>query len=54
MFRFNKKIDTLNYEEIKMFYLMLNKYKQQHPCFDVNKVIIKLFPNLDLSKINAN
>lgn len=55
MLRFNKclnrEISSVGDIEIIKFYTMLLKYKSRHPNFKINKVINRLYPNLDWSKI---
>lgn len=54
MFRSNKKLvrdfSTIDKKEIFKFYKMLLKYKRRHPNFKVTKVILKLYPMLDLNQ----
>lgn len=55
MIRFNKRLDinlsSVDYEEIIDFYTMLLKYKNHHPNFNISKVILKLYPRLDLKSL---
>lgn len=55
MIRFNKGLDKkrVNVEETQIiaFYIMLVKYKKFHPKFNLNKVMWKLYPNVDWKQI---
>lgn len=51
MLKFKKEIKNINYEDFNNFYFMLMKYKSKNPNFNLNKVISKLYPNLDWRKI---
>lgn len=61
MSRFNFKnkniqfTDDFDYESLSKFYTMLVKYKKQHPKFNLNGLMLKLYPKLNLKylkKIN--
>ena len=52
---FRKKKNSRNdcnnydYEEICKFYIILLKYKKQHINFNLDSVILKLYPKIDLN-----
>jgi hypothetical protein len=46
----------IDFEEIKKFYMMLVKYKNSHPLFNLKFVMLQVYPNLKwnqfISKLN--
>jgi uridine kinase len=47
-----KKAHTaLDTKDTRLFFKNLKKFKQRHPDFDLEKVMKKLYPNLDLKDI---
>lgn len=58
MLRFNKRLDknlsSVDYEEIIEFYNILLKYKSHHPNFNISKVILKVYPRLNLNCLCFN
>jgi hypothetical protein len=42
---------SLNNDETISFYQMLLKFEKRHPSFDANKMMIKLYPTVDLDKL---
>jgi hypothetical protein len=56
MNRFKKKIYkfkemSLNNDETISFYQMLLKFEKRHPSFNAKKMMIKLYPLMDLNKL---
>ncbi len=39
--------DDVDFEEVSKFYHMLVKYKNSHPFFNIEYVILKVYPNLN-------
>lgn len=50
----NVENNSIEFEEISKFYNMLVKYKKLHPCFNLRKVMLKLYPNLNWKQIISN
>jgi hypothetical protein len=50
----NKKNNDINFDEINVLYKMLIKYKKNHPCFNLKRVMLQLYPKLDWKKIISN
>lgn len=50
---FNKKVknNDVDFKEIILFYDMIVKYNSFHPEFNVNRVMLKLYPNLNWKHI---
>lgn len=38
---------AIDFEEIIKFYYVLVKYRNRHPCFDLKRIILKLYPNIN-------
>lgn len=49
----NIKKNSLDFEEVSRFYNMLLKYKNFHPCFNIKKVMLQVYPNLDWEQISS-
>jgi hypothetical protein len=51
--RFNKKkiISVLDQKDMQKFCKNLKKFKKHHPNFDIDGVMKKLYPNMDLKDI---
>ena len=58
MFKFSKRIKSAlcvnadyDNEEFSKFYIMLLKYKKNHPNFNSEKLISKLYSRIDLNDV---
>jgi hypothetical protein len=51
--RFNKKkvLSVLDQKEIQRFCLNLKKFKKNHPSFDLEGVMKKLYPTINLKDV---
>lgn len=47
--RFNKKklLSKLDIKDVQLFYKSLKKFKKNHPDFDIERVMKKLYPTID-------
>ncbi len=55
MFRYKEKNRiSIDYNEISQFYLMLLRYKKNHPNFNLKKIILKLYPQVDWNLLKIN
>jgi hypothetical protein len=42
---------SLNNDEMISFYQMLLKFEKRHPSFDAKKMMVKLYPLIDLNML---
>lgn len=45
-------IITIDYFELDKFLEELKKYKSKHPEFNIERVILKLYPNIQIEYLN--
>lgn len=55
MFRYTKKTNKndqcLDKGEVCKFYMMLLKYQQNHPNFNYKRIMLKLYPRIELDSL---
>ncbi len=56
MFRYTKKTNKNiqcidNGGELSKFYMMLLKYQQNHPNFNYKRIMLKLYPRIELDSL---